>query len=706
MADGRPFLRPCGVGFLARSTAVLTFLAGIGLAGDKVSLMDDAVLDAIRENVSGSRTKAHIVALSRFHRVQGSEGYHRAAEYVRDRLGELGLSDVRIVALPADGETRYHQFRAYYGWAVEEGTLWEVSPRHERVADFGEMPVALADYSQDAEVTTTLVDVGQGTDDGDYEGTSVRGRIVLAGGPLPQVHRKAVEEREASGILSFFPNQRTGWSGDDPDLVRWGHLDPFNTRNRFAFMIGLRKARELRERLAAGETIRLEAKVRARLTPGSFEVVTGVISGTERAEEEIVFTCHLDHQSPGANDNASGAATLLEVARVLAKLIDDGRIPRPRRSLRFLWPPEIAGTYAFLARHPELRSRMRAGIHMDMVGGIPQTTKSVFFLSRPPASIPSFIGDVGEAFFDYVVETSRRATASGDDGDAILSPEGTKEDFVAEVQGLDLGSDHEVLNAFGIPALYFHDWPDVYIHTHKDSPENMDATKLQRVAFLGATTGYTLAQLGPEQAPALMAESSSRAALRMSTDLARALDGLVRSEGEGLHNAYAEARNRILHAYRREAESLRAAALHTSVLPDSWDPWLEPLAAHREAALAHAEALYRELALASGIGPRRVRDLVPAAPKSAHRIPFRTAEVQPPLEVYYHDYLADHLTEAERAALVGGATGYELLNFADGTRSIEQIRDAVSAELEPISLDVVLAHFDRLEKAGVVSFTP
>ena len=48
---------------------------------------------------------------------------------------------------------------------------------------------------------------------------------------------------------------------------------------------------------------------------------------------------------------------------------------------------------------------------------------------------------------------------------------------------LELGSDHQVFEAFGVPMVYFHDWPDVTIHTNKDLPENLDATKLGRVAY-------------------------------------------------------------------------------------------------------------------------------------------------------------------------------------------------------------------------------
>jgi Zn-dependent M28 family amino/carboxypeptidase len=49
------------------------------------------------------------------------------------------------------------------------------------------------------------------------------------------------------------------------------------------------------------------------------------VSDPKLKEEEIAFSCHLDHQRPGANDNASGCVTILEVARTLQKLIAEGK---------------------------------------------------------------------------------------------------------------------------------------------------------------------------------------------------------------------------------------------------------------------------------------------------------------------------------------------------------------------------------------------
>ena len=178
----------------------------------------------------------------------------------------------------------------------------------------------------------------------------------------------ACDERGAAGVLSYQANQVTGWSGDYADNVRWGHLSPYNPKNKFAFMISLRKAREYQARLARGEQIALHAIVKAEMKASNYEVVSAIIPGADAADEEIVYSCHLCHQKPGANDNASGAAAILEVARTLSALIRRGEIEPPRRTIRFIWPPEISGTVAYFAQHPEVVRRMKAVVHCEYGG--------------------------------------------------------------------------------------------------------------------------------------------------------------------------------------------------------------------------------------------------------------------------------------------------------------------------------------------------
>src|SRR5215469_2979983 len=185
-------------------------------------------VNSIAAEISGIRAKDTVVDLGRWHRVQASAGYDKAAQYVAEKAKQYGLEQVQIERFPADGKKTYYTLKSSVGWDADSGKLWELSPDHRVLADYDEMPVALADYSQTADVTAELVDVGQGAEPADYKGFDVAGKIVLAGGPLAAVHKLACDERGAAGILSYQPNQVTGWSGDYADNVRWGHLSPYN----------------------------------------------------------------------------------------------------------------------------------------------------------------------------------------------------------------------------------------------------------------------------------------------------------------------------------------------------------------------------------------------------------------------------------------------------------------------------------------------
>jgi hypothetical protein len=382
------------------------------------------------------------------------------------------------------------------------------------LASYAAVSMVLAEDSESADVSALLVDVGAGSSEADYAGKDVKGKLVLVSTSPGSVQDLAIGKFGAVGILSYQQNQATAWSGDNLEQIRWGHLDSFSAHPTFAFMLSLGQAQALQKRLAAGESIRLHAVVKAGQHAGAYDVVTATIPGADPRlkDEEIAFSCHLDHPKPGANDNASGCSTILEVGRTLQKLIAQGAIARPARTIRFIWPPEVEGTVTLLNARPDFARRIRAVVHMDMVGGGP-ATQAVFHVTQGPASLPSFIHDVAWSFAQWVNEQSYAFAATGKATFPMLAPSGGKEPLRAERSPFSMGGDHEVYqdSGFGIPAVYLNDWPDRYIHTTLDTAANMDPTKLGRVAFIGAATGLALANdprigtAATSPAPALVA---------------------------------------------------------------------------------------------------------------------------------------------------------------------------------------------------------
>jgi len=673
---------------------------------------------ALRDESNGAAPYENLRYLTGLHRVSATADFDLAAQFVLQRAHEYGFADAHSEQFPIDGTKTYGLMRSYLAWSVEEARLWEVRPQHLLLGDWKTDPIRLADYSHSADVETELIDVGNGASETDYSNKEVRGKIVLADGVLARVQELAIAEHGAVGIVSDMPNQTTAWSGLDMTLVRWGHLDA-RQASGFAFMVSRQTAELLRSRLLRGEVMVLNAHVKATVGPGHWTVVTATIPGTDATAGEIVYSCHLDHERPGANDNGSGCVTILEAARILTRLIDSGQLPRPKRALRFVWGPEVEGTMAFLATHPEIRQRLRANIHMDMVGGDPFKNKSVFHVTATPWSLPSFVTDVGAVFLEAIRSAASRYAAGelpANEGivETRAGAQGTRNELFADVTPYSSGSDHDDYDSstIGVPSLYLRDWPDIYIHTDHDTLEQIDATKLRRVALLGAASGYVFANLGTQQLSALLPFLTARAVGRMAHVFEGALR-LVDDPHTEAGVAWYEARNLMDQALQRERATLHSLVELTG----------GPANANAEEpkALAGQVAGFQQT-IDARARLRGAKGNEPSAPwagdPTAKRVPKRVGEFGP--LTYQNDnvllarlgkerYVKIKLINSEATQMLNVRDqselyAYEIVNFVNGRRSVGEIRDAVSAEYGPLPPSLVADYLDACVEAGVMQW--
>jgi hypothetical protein len=680
--------------------------------------LDSPQWKALRDESNGAVAYENLRYLTTLHRVPATADFDQAAQFILQRTKEYGLSDAHSEQFAIDGTKQYGLMRSYFSWTVEEARLWEVRPQHLLLGDWRTEPIHLADYSHSADVETELIDVGSGAAEPDYAGKDVRGKIVLADGVLARVQELAVKQHGAAGIVSDMPNQTTAWSGLDPTVVRWGHLDARQSSG-FAFMVSRQTAEALRARLHNRESILLNAHVKATVGPGHWTVVTATIPGTDPAAGEIIYSCHLDHERPGANDNGSGCVTILESARMLARLISSGALPRPRRTIGFMWGPEVEGTMAFLASHPDIRRQLRVNIHMDMVGGDPFKNKSVFHVTATPWSLPSFVTDVGAEFLS-VIESAASGYASGEitgeDGivETRASGSGTRNGLIADVTPYSSGSDHDDFDSstIAVPSLYLRDWPDIYIHTDHDTLEQIDATKLRRVALLGAASGYVYATLDKQRiallVPFVLAQSESR----LGHFFAEAQKLLADAQLEpGI--AWYESRNLLHEALMREIANLNSLIVFTGgAAPDA----SEAIRALTEQQAAQQAALDKQANARGATG--KIPKSPWAASNDAKRIPARVGEFGP--LTYQNDnvllarlgkdrYGRIKLINSEATQLLNVRDqselyAYEIINFVDGKRSVGEIRDAVSAEYGPLPLNLVTDYLDACAEAQVIQW--
>jgi len=216
----------------------------------------------------------------------------------------------------------------------------------------------------------------------------------------------------------------------------------------------------------------------------------------------VLITAHLDHPKWSANDNASGAASLIEMARTLKALIAAKKIPPPLRTIHMMWVSEYYGTLAYATTHKETRRCgdwddprgapkwdanakqpcTVANINMDMVGEDTQKTNGRFYFTRTPDSAPSFLN----ALLEDVMQQTRSARL-------FAGGAGTHNYWQPEAAAHTLGSDHEIFLGLGIPSTMFGHDPDWTHHTSEDTVDKTDASELLRVGVMATAASAWMA---------------------------------------------------------------------------------------------------------------------------------------------------------------------------------------------------------------------
>jgi hypothetical protein len=256
------------------------------------------------------------------------------------------------------------------------------------------------------------------------------------------------------------------------------------------------------------------------------------------------------------------------------------------------------------------------------------------------------------------------------------------------------------------------DWPDIYIHTDHDTLEQIDATKLRRVALLGAASGYSFAGLDAAQSSMVLPFLAARAQQRLAKGFERA-QRLAQEANLPANEAAFEAHNLIAQMLRRDQAALQSFAVFTHSHP-------QELAASLGALKTQAAELNRwigRIAAQRGVHESAAAPAWHGKAQSA-RIPERIAEFGP-LTFQNDDVLLDRLgservrkiklLNADSSRLLnaqdsGALYAYEIVNFVDGKRTVGEIRDAVAGEFGPIPLGVVSDYLRACEEAKIIAF--
>ena len=307
----------------------------------------------------------------------------------------------------------------------------------------------------------------------------------------------AVEADGWAGILAKNrPEERTFWRLEDDGLDDEGLLLARVSSAVGAALLGASGPGAPRALPGVTVTLRTSGKERAFVSRN----VVGVLAGSDPklAGEAIVLGAHLDHLGvvdgaihPGADDNASGVAALLEIARAFA-----ASGVRPKRSLVFaFWTGEEEGKFgsAHWVRHPLWPlAKTAVYLNLDMIGH-PWT----------PEEMKKLVADSGlkdqSAFLDGL-----KPVDFAEPGVADFAPDlGPVLARAARGTGVSLhfdrtpgvhgGSDYRDFARARIPFVRFFGNFFKGYHEPGDTPAGVDPREIEKTARLALATAWLLA---------------------------------------------------------------------------------------------------------------------------------------------------------------------------------------------------------------------
>ncbi|MBI4257628.1 MAG: M20/M25/M40 family metallo-hydrolase, partial [Thaumarchaeota archaeon] len=364
-------------------------------------------------------------------RPASSKADEKALRLFRDRFESLGL------------ECRVEEF----SFTAFEADNWRLSINGEEAPS---LPCVASPSTKDT-LTAPVIDVGHGTDE---EIGDVGGKIILAriGKNHESFKAEKAAEKGALGMLVFAEEEKWGiYTG----RLRYpiGSIPALCISS--ATGLRLSKAASRRE---AKASIELTAKISDATGKNLLAQIKG------ESEEYAIVTAHRDSRphSPGANDNVSGGAVMMEVARALSN-------KKLKRSIvLFSTDAEeygLRGSLHHVDKHRDELKRCVANVNLDSVG-----QGTIHTVQRDRA------GPLSPALNSFVTHVAKRMNIS------------------VKTKSLQNGSDCDSFLNAGVPACWIRGWPSTSFNSTTDTFDKLDYRLMAKMANLGATVMGRLAE--------------------------------------------------------------------------------------------------------------------------------------------------------------------------------------------------------------------
>jgi hypothetical protein len=307
-------------------------------------------------------------------------------------------------------------------------------------------------------------------------------------------------------------------SSEQKDVLQWGSVPYDSTEKAFGFKSSWRAADRMRARLKRG-AVNVRVTIDSTFYDGPNRTLVAEITGRTRATTRIVMVAHV--QEPGANDDGSGCGTLYGLARALLTAIRAGALPRPERTLTFMWVDEVRGSRQWITSHPDQARGVQYMFAMDMTGEDTAKTGGSFLIEKqadpsavwPRPSDPHTEWGAGE-----VKAETLKGSLLNDVHLAVCRRRARDVQWVVRTNPYEGGSDHTAFASAGIPSLLNWHFTDSYYHTSQDRIDKVSSAEMKNVGIAVATSAWLLASANERDASAVVDLLSTAARQRLELE--------------------------------------------------------------------------------------------------------------------------------------------------------------------------------------------
>jgi hypothetical protein len=665
---------------MTKPTVLLLFVLPISL-GAQTSV--ENVLDQVRSGVKPEHSMDYMRHVYSTDRWFTFPKFQQTAEYLKQAMTDAGLQKVELLGAPADGVTQVGYWTEPMAWDVKQARLdliGEDVPAEFRVlADYEKVPTSLGMWSGPTPAGGVTAEIVEWNDKSD-----VRGKLVLTRQNPANIKWNLVKKGVLGAINTFTENPELQ---DGRQWINaWGDNGWAFTKGSaplICFSITPRQAAFVRKLLAEGRTVRAHALVDTRYYAGVYPYVTGVIPGSG-SEEEVLTLGHSSEQ--GAQDNATGVAAMLESLATLNRLIAEGKLPRPKRTIRVLLMGEMYGSMHYMSTHLDRARRTVAAMCVDTPAAPYNLAGTEYTFYMNPHVAKSYT----DAFVLHVAELYLPKVERPWHWHEFMSGTDT---YLAEP-------------TVGIPTV----WPYsgtgiVSHHNSEDKADQVDPRSLRDLAIINATYLYYLANAGEREATWLAELAANRGYEQILSAAAQAIDRAFDAHtAEELGRVLAQGMDKINYSVDRESQSvLSVTRLVPEVRQDALRVEITQLAKRLEGYGQQQTVRLRDAAnrraaqigLSQPVEPRIEPD--PQMSDAAHIIVKRKRFGTIPLDEIHPD---------DREGFPSGAwdgTVIAALYWCDGHRNLADVIRLTRLELGADKFDFV-GYFKFLERRGYVDF--